>query len=639
MAHESENKYHTIFNTIHDAVFIHDAQTGAILDVNAAALSFVGYTRDEIAGLTIGDLSPGTPPYDEATAAQRIQSARKGVPQLFEWQAKKKNGQVFWVEVSLSCTTAASDEIVVAVVRDISERILAEKLHKETERLLEFTQFTVHQAKIAVFWCHATGFFFYVNDTACEWLQYTREELMAMHVADINPEFPRTAWDDHWNDIKTHGLVQMQSIHRRKNGEIYPVEIFSNYVQFEGKEYKLAFVHDISAQKKAEQEKTVLEEQLRQAQKMEAIGTLAGGVAHDLNNMLSPILGYAELIKNSLPAVDQRWGQLNEIFKAGLRARNLTRQLLTFGRKQPLSISPINLNNVIRGFEKMLRRTIRENITIKTNLASTLPVIDGDQGQIEQIIINLAVNAQDAMPDGGALTIETGTIYLDEKFQEFGAEDKAGPHVMMAVSDTGQGIDKKLLSRIFEPFFTTKEKGSGTGLGLSTAYGITKQHGGHLWVYSEPGQGSTFKVYLPQSDAPETAVSTEVPLAEPTKGDETILVVEDNKQVLALAKYILEDCGYKVLEADSPASAINLAGDIKDTIDLLLTDVVMPDLNGKELYERLADRLPDLKVLFMSGYTGNVIVHHGVIDEDINFISKPFGVSDLASKVREVLDK
>ncbi len=639
MAHESENKYHTIFNTIHDAVFIHDAQTGAILDVNAAALSFVGYTRDEIAGLTIGDLSPGTPPYDEATAAQRIQSARKGVPQLFEWQAKKKNGQVFWVEVSLSCTTAASDEIVVAVVRDISERKLAEKLHKETERLLEFTQFTVHQAKIAVFWCHATGFFFYVNDTACEWLQYTREELMAMHVADINPEFPRTAWDDHWNDIKTHGLVQMQSIHRRKNGEIYPVEIFSNYVQFEGKEYKLAFVHDISAQKKAEQEKTVLEEQLRQAQKMEAIGTLAGGVAHDLNNMLSPILGYAELIKNSLPAVDQRWGQLNEIFKAGLRARNLTRQLLTFGRKQPLSISPINLNNVIRGFEKMLRRTIRENITIKTNLASTLPVIDGDQGQIEQIIINLAVNAQDAMPDGGALTIETGTIYLDEKFQEFGAEDKAGPHVMMAVSDTGQGIDKKLLSRIFEPFFTTKEKGSGTGLGLSTAYGITKQHGGHLWVYSEPGQGSTFKVYLPQSDAPESAVSTEEPLAEPIKGDETVLVVEDNKQVLALAKYILEDCGYKVLEADSPASAINLAGDIKDTIDLLLTDVVMPDLNGKELYERLADRLPDLKVLFMSGYTGNVIVHHGVIDEDINFISKPFGVSDLASKVREVLDK
>jgi len=639
MVQESDDKYAVIFDAIHDAVFIQDAKSGTILNVNDAMLEMYGYAREEVANLTIADVSSGEPPYNPASAQKLVTAARSGQPQLFEWEAKKKNGDTFWVEVSLSCTEVSSEQLIIAVVRDISTRKNAEMLHKETERLLEFTQFTVHQAQIAVFWCHSSGFFFYVNDTACEWLQYSREELMSMHVADINPDFPRTAWDDHWNDIRTHGLVQMQSFHRRKNGEIYPVEIYSNYVQFEGKEYKLGFVHDISTQKKTEQEKKVLEEQLRQAQKMEAIGTLAGGVAHDLNNMLSPILGYAELIKNTLPTVDQRWGQLNEIFKAGLRARNLTRQLLTFGRKQPLSIRPINLNSVISGFEKMLRRTIRENITIETDLADTLPAIDGDQGQIEQIILNLAVNAQDAMPDGGTLTIETREIFLDDKFTDFGTEDKTGPYILMAVSDTGQGIDKKLLPRIFEPFFTTKEKGSGTGLGLSTAYGITQQHGGYLWVYSELGQGSTFKVYLPQSKTKETVISAEEGLSEPMQGDETILVVEDNKQVLALAKYILEDCGYKVLEANSPTAAIALASDDERTIDLLLTDVVMPDLNGKELYDRLVDRLPGLKVLFMSGYTGNVIVHHGVIDKDINFISKPFGVSDLACKVREVLDR
>ncbi len=632
------DSYNVVFNAINDAVFIHDAESGAILKVNEAMLTMYGYSHDEISTLTIDDVSAGEPPYDQSHGLERIRNVLAGEPQLFEWHAKKKNGQKFWVEVSLSLASLSDSRRVLAVVRDITQRKKTEQLHKETKQLLEFTKFTVNQAKIAVFWCHANGFFFYVNDTSCEWLQYSREELMSMHVADINPEFPREAWESHWQEIKTHGLVTMQSVHRRKNGEIYPVEIYSNYVRFEGKEYKLAFVHDISAQKLAEEEKVALEDRLRQAQKMEAIGTLAGGVAHDLNNMLSPILGYTELLQRGVNQNDRRWAKLNEIYKAGLRARNLTRQLLSFGRKQPLTIKTIDLNEVIEGFERMLHRTIRENVVIQKQLAESLPPIDGDVGQVEQIILNLAINAQDAMPHGGTLTIETDVVHLDEKFPEFSIDDKPGPYVMLSVSDTGDGMDKETLARIFDPFFTTKEMGQGTGLGLSTVYGIVKQHRGYLWPNSELGQGATFNVYFPQSireikapDLPKMAI-------EPAKGDETILVVEDQEQVLMLAKHILNSCGYRVLCADGPGSALEIVQNTQAAIDLLLTDVVMPELNGKALYEKLVEQLPHLKVLYMSGYTEKVIMNTGIVGKDINFISKPFVVADLAAKVREVLD-
>jgi len=624
---ESEEKYRQLFETAMVGIYRTRLEDGKFLEANQTLAKMLGY---ESVDRLVDEYITSTRYKDPELRKELLNRLRShGRVDGFEIEMMRNDGSA--IHIALSATAYPDKGYLEGFIVDITDR-------KEAERLLEFTQFTVHQAKIAVFWCHADGFFFYINDTACKWLQYSREELMTMHVADINPEFPREAWDDHWNEIKKHGLVQIQSVHRRKNGEIYPVEIFSNYVKYRDKEYKLAFVHDISIQKQAEEEKTSLEERLRQSQKMEAIGTLAGGVAHDLNNMLSPILGYTQLLQLELQMEDDRWIKLNEINKAGLRARDLIQKLLMFARKQPLSIQPLDLNSVIVGLEKMLRRTIREDIQIKKKLGTELPAIEGDSGQIEQILLNLAVNSQDAMPDGGVITIETSLKRVDEEFQEFGNDSRPGTYIMMSVSDTGHGMSEKTLTRIFEPFYTTKGKGMGTGLGLSTVYGIVKQHDGIIWTYSEPGQGTTFKILLPQSEKTIEADERADRSATLLHGTEIILVVEDQTMVLDLSKSILERCGYRVLGANNAQKALGLAKNTEPQIDLLLTDVVMPDLNGRELFEKMVVLLPDLKVVYMSGYTDDIIVHHGVVDKDVSFISKPFSVDELSRRIRKELD-
>jgi len=511
---------------------------------------------------------------------------------------------------------------------------------EDVHRRLKFTQFTVDQAKVAVFWCHADGFFFYVNDTACEWLQYRRDELMEMHVADINPEFPREGWDAHWAEIREKGLVRMESFHRRKNGEVYPVEIYSNYVEFGGKHYKLAFVHDISARRRAEEEKAALEDRLRQTQKLEAIGGLAGGVAHDLNNLLLPVIGYTEVLLEDVDERDSRWDCLKEIRAAGMRARDVVRQLLAFSRRQPLEMRPLNLTEVVRGFEKMIRHTIREDVRIEMNLAKELAAVEGDAGQIEQIILNLTVNAQDAMPAGGTLTIETREVELDDSLDPEHEATVTCPHVMMVVTDTGEGMDEETRQRIFEPFFSTKLDAMGTGLGLATVYGIVKQHRGSIWVHSEPGHGTTFQVLFPTTD--RTAESASPPGEQTVgtvEGSETILVVEDQEQVLDLTCRILTRHGYAILRASSVEEALQHAATHPGGIDLLLTDVVMPNMNGKELYQRLvADGRSELAVLYTSGYTNDVVMRHGIAEEGVHLLPKPFSVQGLALKVREVLN-
>ncbi len=508
---------------------------------------------------------------------------------------------------------------------------------RSAEQMLKFTQFTVDQAKIAVFWCHADGNFLYVNEQACEWLQYRREELLKMHMADINPELPNDAWSDHWKEIKTKGLVRMESVHRRKNGDAYPVEIYSNYVEFEDKEYLLEFVLDISARIKTEKQKKRLEEQMRQMQKMEAVGTLAGGVAHDFNNMLSPILGYSELLLRDR-LEEKQIERVKQVHRAGLRARDLTRHLLAFGRKQPLRMTHLDVNEVILGFDKMLRRTIREDVNIEKHLAPVLPAIMADEGQIEQVILNLAINAQDAMPGGGTITIETSDMFFDKTYIKKHIETEPGTYAMIAISDTGAGMDKETMDRIFEPFFTTKDKGKGTGLGLSTVYGIVKQHRGFVWVYSELGKGTTLKVYFPQSEQKAVKLTRDVDFNKPVDGDETILVVEDQMEVRELACETLEHFGYHPLAFENGQKALTYANQFEGSIHLLLTDIVMPSINGKELYKKLSDVRKDMKVLYMSGYTDNIIVHHGVMDQGVNFIQKPFSIQGLAAKIREVLD-
>jgi nitrogen-specific signal transduction histidine kinase/ActR/RegA family two-component response regulator len=385
-------------------------------------------------------------------------------------------------------------------------------------------------------------------------------------------------------------------------------------------------------------ERKTLEVKLQQAAKMEAVGRLAGGVAHDFNNLLTIINGYGELVLDSLNSDDPMRGHLNEIMKAGDRAASLTRQLLAFSRQQVLAPQVLDLNALVADVEKMLRRLIGEDIELAMVRDSALGQVKADPGQIEQILMNLAVNARDAMPEGGKLVIETANVELDDTYADRHTVVTPGRYVMLAVTDTGTGMDAETQSHIFEPFFTTKEKGSGTGLGLAMVYGTVKQSGGYVWVYSELGQGTTFKIYLPRvEEVAESVLGSEV-RGRPVTGSETILLVEDEGAVRALATKVLQDLGYKVLASGSPEDSFQIGERHTGPIDLLLTDVVLPGMSGREVAEHLVRLRPTLKVLYMSGYTDYAVARHGVLEPGTAFLQKPFTPANLARKVREVLD-
>ncbi|MFP4053246.1 MAG: PAS domain S-box protein [Phycisphaerae bacterium] len=392
---------------------------------------------------------------------------------------------------------------------------------------------------------------------------------------------------------------------------------------------------DVTEQRSAASEKSNLEAQLRQAQKMEVIGRLAGGVAHDFNNLLSPILGYSELGQNLAAGSEPLGSYFQEIKKAAQRSRDLTRQLLAFGRKQMLHLVNIELGEDIRSLRSVLRSVVREDVQIEYHLSERPASVLADPQQVQQILMNLVINAQDAMPEGGKITIETDRVSLDQEYAREHPGIEPGEYGILMVTDNGHGMDSDTLSHIFEPFFTTKPSEQGTGLGLATVYGIIKQHGGEIWVYSEPGQGTTFKVYLPLVES-DQAPRRETPFIRASKASgETILVVEDEQVVRRLAADVLQRSGYRVITAADPREAIEKFGD--DGVDLLLTDVVMPGMNGKQLYQALNERDPSLRVVYMSGYTGNAIAHHGVLDRGVRFLAKPFTVDSLLSKVAEAI--
>jgi two-component system, cell cycle sensor histidine kinase and response regulator CckA len=393
-------------------------------------------------------------------------------------------------------------------------------------------------------------------------------------------------------------------------------------------------------QDKAERtERRRLEEQLQQSQKMEAIGRLAGGVAHDFNNLLTIITGYSQFILDGMPADDSVRTHVNQIKEAGDRAASLTRQLLAFSRKQVLAPRMLDLNGVVGGIDQMLRRLIGEDIDLATVKFPGLWLVEADPGQIEQVIMNLVVNARDAMPHGGRLTIETANVDIDDSYPGRHPVVVPGQYVMLAVSDTGAGMTQEVKSRIFEPFFTTKGHGKGTGLGLSTVYGIVKQSGGYIWAYNEPGKGTTFKIYLPVSEGDIEEAKRAEERVHATGGSETVLVVEDNDSVRNFVRSVLESKGFTLLQASGSEDALKMIENHAGPIHLLLTDVVMPRMSGPELAARLAPLHPEAKVLYMSGYTDNAIVHHGVLDPGTHFLQKPFVPETLTRKIREVLDE
>ncbi|HUW41730.1 MAG TPA: ATP-binding protein, partial [Rectinemataceae bacterium] len=398
------------------------------------------------------------------------------------------------------------------------------------------------------------------------------------------------------------------------------------------------YFRDITAAKQAEQVRIDLEAQLRGAQKLEAIGSLAGGVAHDFNNLLSVILSYTGFALKALSEGDPTRDDLLEVKKAAERAAALTRQLLAFSRKQVLQPLPLDLNQIAAGIEKMLRRILGEDIDLVQALAPDLGLVMADPGQIEQVLMNLVVNARDAMPEGGKLTIETCNIDLDDAYAAHHEAVEPGPYVMLAISDSGQGMDEGTKARIFEPFFTTKPRGKGTGLGLSTVYGIVKQSGGDIWVYSELGQGTTFKIYLPRDASARTAAVKEAAIAPANSiKSGTILVVEDEEALRKVTKRTLDDAGYTVLSAANGEEALKASARHAGEIRLLLTDVVMPRMGGRLLAQELLKTRPETEVIYMSGYTDNAIVHHGVLDVGTNFLGKPFTAEALLEKVNAVL--
>jgi signal transduction histidine kinase len=413
-----------------------------------------------------------------------------------------------------------------------------------------------------------------------------------------------------------------------KSGEERTALDSADVVEFDGEKCVIATFKDITERKS-------LEKQLRQAQKMEAIGQLSGGIAHDFNNLLGVIIGYSEILEEQLAAGDSMHKSVQEIKKAGKRAASLTRQLLAFSRQQVLEPKILALNAVVSNVEKMLGRLIGENIDIESALGPDLGNIRADQGQIEQVIMNLAVNARDAMPHGGRLTILTANVDLDEDYARSHTQQPPGRYVLLSVSDTGIGMDATTQAHIFDPFFTTKEQGKGTGLGLSTVYGVIRQSGGHIWVYSEPGLGTTFKIYLPRTDEAACGEKPTAGLATSFRGTETILLVEDEEALRELTRGLLASSGYTVLSAEQPADAIEIARQHKGPIHLLLTDVVMPGMSGLALTGKLAPARPDMKVVYMSGYTG--FTHPDLFESNATVLFKPVARDTLLRKVHEVL--
>jgi PAS domain S-box-containing protein len=472
--------------------------------------------------------------------------------------------------------------------------------------------------------------FLAVNDAAISHYGYSSEEFLRMSVTDMPiaedlPVLRRSILDD---PVTGHATLSLRHV-KRDRSEIQ-VEIERSRIRFHGREARLALVVDVT-------DKRNLESQLRHSQKMESVGRLAGGVAHDFNNLLGVITGYGDLLAKRLPPDDRMGQYIDNILKAAVRGAGLTRQLLAFSRRQVLQPRLLDLNAVVEDVNKMLLRLIGEDIRLTTSLDPDLPAILADAGQLEQVLMNLAVNARDAMPRGGRILVETRAVQFDAKYAHLHPGVEPGSYVMLAVSDTGSGMTPEIRDQIFEPFFTTKEDGKGTGLGLATVHGIVKQSGGHIYVYSEPGRGSTFKVHLPaaigETDAPP---AEELPAP---RGAETILVVEDEAALRQIVREVLEESGYTVLDAAHGMAAHELCTRTPGTIDLLITDVVMPGIGGSELAALLRGERPDMRVLYISGYTDDAVVVHEVMTGNMPFLAKPFTPADLARKVREVLDR
>ncbi len=634
---ESEDRYRDLVEHSRDLICTHDLE-GRILSVNPWAARVLGYAPDELLQRNFRELL--SPKFQQEFAAYVDEIRKHGVSQGLMSMQTRAGEQRIWEYKNTLRTDGVMEPIVHGMARDITERKHAENALRESERRYSEMLSRINLISMTL---DRDARVTFCNDYLLRLTGWRREEILGSNwferfippeneglkdsFAELLDDLP-SAWHFE-NEILTRSgerrfIRWNNSVLRATSGGVIGT---------------VSIGEDITEHKHAEAEKEKLQAQLVQAMKMEAVGRLAGGVAHDFNNILTAIIGNVSLVHMKLSPTDPAAAMLAEANKAAERAATLTQQLLAFSRKQIIEPKILNLNDLIADLNAMLVRLIREDIELRIHQEKRLGSVKVDASQFQQVLVNLVVNARDAMPDGGKIVIETSNAELDDAYCARRPYVKPGRFVMVAVSDTGHGMSEEVKTHIFEPFFTTKVVGSGTGLGLATAYGAVKQAGGSIEVYSEVGSGTTFRIYLPRVEEEASKLVREVLPRQLQGGAETVLLVEDENIVRDMCARALDELGYKVLQASNGEDAIALSQGYGGRIDLLMTDVVMPGMNGGELAKQLIPHRPGMKVLFTSGYTEDVIVHHGVLDDEVSFLGKPYSPSALAKKIREVLDE
>ncbi len=607
----------------------------SVLSLNRAGRAMLGLTYEEkLEGLKITEIHP---PW----AASIVQNI--GIPSALAhgaWSGETAFQHRDGPEIPVSQVIIAhrspsgSLQFLSTVARNLSDRKQAEAgLLREKA----FTDTLINSLPGIFYLFDREGRFLRWNRSLETVSGYSSGEVASLHPLDLIAEDDRPLVGQRIGQVFERGEAGVEAFFLTKDRHRIPYTFVGVRIEVEGRPCLVGTGLDITNLRQAQEALNKSEEQLAQSRRLEAVGQLAGGIAHDFNNLLGVITGYCDLLLRDIGSLDPRSVRVEQIRRAAERAAGLTRQLLAFSRKQILQPTVLDLNQVVADVEKMLRRLIGENIDLKTELSPGLRAVKADPGQIEQVVVNLAVNARDAMPNGGQLTVETANLELDEAYAREHAGVSAGPHVRLTVSDTGHGMDADTLSHIFEPFFTTKEPGRGTGLGLATVYGIVQQSGGHVTVRSEPGHGSSFRVCLPVADEVSRAVSVAAAETTPRGNGQTVLLVEDEMVLRVLVCEILEDGGYQVLDGGTPTRALEVAETHSGPIHLVVSDVIMPEMSGPELSQRLLATRPQVRILYMSGYTDEAIGHHGVLDPGTHFIQKPFTSDALLRKVSDAL--
>lgn len=659
----------------HDGILMVDMD-GRLIQSNHAVCRLTGYNQEELVNKQLGDLEP--PEYG-ARVASNISMIQEHGEATFESAYLTRNGSVLPIEVSARIMESDGKNFIISIVRDISERKRSERRERTKANILEklatganlpellthIVQYVEQEREKAI--CSVL-----LADEDCQHLHHGaapslpdsyNKAVDGLRIANGMGACGTAAYlrqrvivEDIENDFRWKGFQPVHEAGLRScwsepvisaSGELLGTfAIYHREPCFPEKDEiqlieSAAHLASIAIDRfRNDMQKKKLELQLHHIQRVEAIGQLAGGIAHDFNNLLTPILVYSEMIQHKLPQNDPMLEKTQGIIKAAWKARDLTQQLLSFGRKQILSLQQLDLNEIISSFHDILRRTIRENIAIYLQPAPGGVIVQADRGQIEQILLNLAVNAQHAISGNGTIVVETGHVVLDNEYTRLHPGLQAGHYAMLAFIDSGCGMDDEILSHIFEPFFTTKQVGHGTGLGLATVYGIVKQHEGYIAVSSRVGEGTTFSIYLPLSNGQPVNLSNMTPIASDLQhGDSTILVVEDNEMVRTMVIELLKSSGYQVFSAETPTLALEMALEHGTNINLLVTDVMMPEMNGQELYEQLLDSLPELRVLYISGYANETFVHKGLLEESIEFLQKPFTAEKFLEKVRQSIGR